>query len=95
LTKSRLKRRSQPSCTLANAPPNQQKRVNYHATHIDADQLFNLLTTPEFFEYLEEHLSAHRERLFPPAETLTMSLAQAMKEDRSSQRIVNDSAISP
>lgn len=71
----------------------QQKRVNYHATHNDSYQFFNLLTTPEFFDHLEEHLPAHRERLFPPTETLSMFLAQAMNEDRSCQRIVNDAAI--
>ena len=42
---------------------------------------------------MEEHLPEHRERLFPPTETLSMFLAQAMNEDRSCQRIVNDVAI--
>jgi len=68
----------------------QQKRVNHHATHSDSYQFFNLLTTPAFFDHLEAHLPTHRERLFPPTETLSMFLTQAMNEDRSCQRIVND-----
>lgn len=35
----------------------------------------------------------HRERQFPPTETLSMFLAQAMNEDRSCQKAVNDVAI--
>ena len=35
----------------------------------------------------------HREREFPPTETLSMFLAQAMSEDRSCQKTVNEAAI--
>lgn len=56
-------------------------------------QLFNLLTSPELFDTLEELLPEHRERVFPPAETLSLFLAQAMQPDRSCQRIVNESAL--
>ncbi|WP_317933573.1 IS4 family transposase [Halioxenophilus sp. WMMB6] len=55
---------------------------------------FNLLTAPELFDTLEELLPEHRERLFPPTETLSLFLAQAMQSDRSCQRIVNESALS-
>lgn len=75
------------------AQSNQQKRFNYHARHSDSYHFFNLLTGPEFFDKLEEQIPDHRERLFPPTETLSMFLAQAMNEDRSCQHIVNDSAI--
>lgn len=71
----------------------QQKRLNYYAHHTDSYHFFNLLTGPEFFDQLEEQIPGHRERLFPPTETLSMFLAQAMNEDRSCQHIVNDSAI--
>lgn len=36
---------------------------------------------------------SHRERQFPPTETLSMFLAQAMSEDRSCQKAVNEAAI--
>jgi len=35
-------------------------------------------------------LPAHRERLFPPTETLSMFMAQALSADRSCQKAVND-----
>ena len=71
----------------------QQKRVHHHATGSDPYQFFNILTGPEFFDELEAQLPDHRERLFPPTETLSMFLAQAMNEDRSCQNAVNEAAI--
>lgn len=54
---------------------------------------FNLLTGPKLFEIVEELLPSHRERQFPPTETLSMFLAQAMNADRSCQNIVNEMAL--
>jgi hypothetical protein len=36
---------------------------------------FNLLTDPQLFSKLEELLPIHRERQFPPTETLSLFLA--------------------
>nr|WP_051079927.1 hypothetical protein [Thioalkalivibrio thiocyanodenitrificans] len=55
----------------------QQRRVRRCATHTDSYQFFNLLTSPDLLEPLESLLPDHRERLFPPTETLSMFLAQA------------------
>jgi len=71
----------------------QQHRVRHHATTHDAYAFFNLLTGPEFLDPVESLLPAHRERLFPPTETLSMFLAQAMSADRSCQKAVDDTAI--
>ncbi len=71
----------------------QQKRLINHAEQSDSYAFFNLLTSPEFLEQVESLLPEHRERLFPPTETLSMFLAQAMSQDRSCQSIVNDAAI--
>jgi DDE family transposase len=71
----------------------QQKRVRTQATNSDAYTFFNLLTGPEFLDQVESLLPEHRERLFPPTETLSMFLAQALAADRSCQNAVNDSAI--
>ena len=71
----------------------QQKRVRTHAANSDAYTFFNLLTAPEFLDQVESLLPEHRERLFPPTETLSMFLAQALAADRSCQNAVNDSAI--
>lgn len=71
----------------------QQHRVQRYAATNDAFDYFNILTSPELLETLESSLPDHRERLFPPTETLSMFLAQALKPDRSCQGIVNDAAV--
>lgn len=71
----------------------QQKRVSRYAGNSDSHTFFNLLTEPEFFDQIEALLPEHRERLFPPTETLSMFLAQALAADRSCQNAVNESAI--
>lgn len=71
----------------------QQDRVQRYAAASDAFFFFNRLTAPDLLETLESSLPDHRERLFPPTETLSMFLAQALKPDRSCQGIVNDAAV--
>ncbi|RDH84222.1 MAG: IS4 family transposase, partial [endosymbiont of Seepiophila jonesi] len=68
----------------------QQKRISAHAANSDSYELFNLLTGPEFLDKVESLLPDHRERLFPPTETLSMFLAQAMSAGRSCQNVVDD-----
>ena len=55
----------------ASACVEQQRRIRTHVRSSDAYAFFNLLTGPELFEKLESLLPAHRERLFPPTETLS------------------------
>ena len=71
----------------------QQSRVRRRANDSDAYAFFNLLTGPELLTQVESLLPEHRERLFPPTETLSMFLSQALSADRSCQRIVNDAAV--
>lgn len=71
----------------------QCQQVAANKTSADAHAFFNLLTEPEWFDTVELALPPHRERLFPPTETLSMFLAQALSTDRSCQRIVNEGAI--
>jgi hypothetical protein len=71
----------------------QQHRLQRYASSSDAFSFFNLLTSPELLDTLESSLPEHRERLFPPTETLSMFLAQALHADRSCQHIVNDAAV--
>lgn len=71
----------------------QQERIKIHATNSDSYTFFNQLTGPEFLDQVESLLPDHRERLFPPTETLSMFLAQAMSADRSCQQAVNDAAV--
>jgi hypothetical protein len=71
----------------------QQKRVSTHAAISDSYAFFNLLTGPQCLDQVESLLPEHRERLFPPTETLSMFLAQAMGADRSCQKAVDEAAI--
>jgi hypothetical protein len=71
----------------------QQRRVRRQAHNSDAYLFFNLLTSPELLGEVESLLPEHRERLFPPTETLSMFLAQALSADRSCQQAVNEAAV--
>jgi hypothetical protein len=79
--------------TNRHACSHQQRRVRSRVANSDSYEFFNLLTGPELLEQVESLLPAHRERQFPPTETLSMFLAQALSADRSCQRAVNDAAI--
>lgn len=54
---------------------------------------FNLLTNDLLFDEVERLLPSHRERFFPPTETLAMFVTQALSADRSCQHIVNQAAV--
>lgn len=71
----------------------QQQRIGKHAGNSDAYSFFNLLTGPGLLDQVESLLPRHRERLFPPTETLSMFLAQALSADGSCQKAVNDAAV--
>ena len=60
---------------------------------LDGMGFFNQLTSDELFDKVESLLPIHRERLFPPTETLSLFLAQAISDDRSCQNAVNQSAV--
>jgi hypothetical protein len=55
--------------------------------------MFNLLTGPQLFDRVEVLLPEHRERLFPPTETLSMFLAQVLSADGSCRQVVNDAMV--
>ncbi len=59
-----------------------QQRVRRRADNSDAYAFFNLLTSPELLTEVESLMPEHRERLFPPTETLSMFLSQALSADR-------------
>jgi Transposase DDE domain len=71
----------------------QQRGVRHHAENSDAYAFFNLLTGRELLDKVESLLPEHRERLFPPTETLSMFLSQALSADRSCQRAVNETVV--
>lgn len=59
----------------------------------DSYEFFNLLTGSALLDQVESLMPAHRERLFPPTETLSMFLSQALSSDHSCQRIVDETAV--
>lgn len=77
----------------AHAGCGQLERVKHYARCSDAYRFFDVLTGPELFEKVESLLPEHRERLYPPTETLSIFVAQALSADRSCQKAVNDAAV--
>jgi hypothetical protein len=63
----------------------QQSRVRRRADQGDAFAFFNLLTSPELLDTVESLRPGHRERLFPPTETLSMFRSRVWSADRSRQ----------
>jgi len=68
-------------------------RIHQRASRCDSYTFFNALTAPKWLDQVESLLPAHRERLFPPTETLSMFLNQALSADRSCQQAVDESAV--
>ena len=75
------------------AVKHQQHRISNHHSKLDALVFFNQLTSDQLFERVESLLPDHRERTFPPTETLSLFLSQAVSDDRSCRNVVNQSTI--
>jgi len=71
----------------------QQRFIQSQRIESNCQSTFNLLTSEILFDELEKRLPEHRERLFPPTETLAMFVTQALSVDRSCQHVVNQAAV--
>ena len=71
----------------------QRHRLQTRIENADANGFFNLLTGPQLLDDVESLLPEHRERLFPPTETLSMFMAQALSVDGSCRQAVDDAAV--
>ena len=71
----------------------QQRFIQSQRTESNCQSTFNLLTSDILFDEVEKRLPEHRERLFPPTETLSMFVTQALSTDRSCQHVVNQAAV--
>ncbi len=78
---------------ILHANDQQQKRVSQHVANADSYAFFNLLTGPQLLDKVESLLPEHHERQFPPTETLSMFLAQALSANGSCRAVVNDAAV--
>jgi hypothetical protein len=77
----------------ANSTRTQQRFIRDQKAATDCLSAFNLITGELLFDELEQRLPEHRERLFPPTETLAMFIAQVMNSDRSCQYAINQATI--
>ena len=73
--------------------PAQQQFIGQQVRNTDAHTFFNLLTSERWLDTVESLLPAHRKRLFPPTETLSMFMAQALNADRSCQQAVDTASV--
>ena len=71
----------------------QQRFIQSQRIDTDCQSTFNLLTSDLLLEEIEKRLPEHRERLFPPTETLAMFVTQTLSADRSCQHVVNQAAV--
>ena len=74
-------------------PSHQQHRVGRHARSLHAYDFFNLLTASTLFDRVDHHLPSHRERLYPPTDTLSLFMAQSLSPDGACQQVVNRHAV--
>jgi len=68
----------------------QCRQVRKVAASTNPDAFFDLLTDPALLDFVDERLPRHRERLYPPTQTLSMFLAQAVSTDRGCQGAVTE-----
>jgi hypothetical protein len=71
----------------------QARRVQNRCSQKNYIDVFNAITCDALLPVVESLLPEHRERLFPPTETLAMFVSQALSQDSSCQNIVNQSAV--
>lgn len=71
----------------------QRRALVEQRRNANAHLFFNLLTRPELLESVDALLPEHRERRFPPTHTLSLFLAQAMSDDGSCQRVLDELAV--
>jgi Transposase DDE domain len=66
-----------------------RNRIRRRVQKAGAVDFFNILAGPELLEMTDSYLPEHRERLYPPAVTLSMFMKQVLAADRSCQRAVD------
>jgi len=67
-----------------------QLSIGRRVRQVHAAEFFNVLTGPQLLQKTEAYLPEHRERLYPPTETLSMFMKQVLSADGSCQKAVND-----
>ena len=68
----------------------QQKNIKNHAKNITAIDFLELLFNEELRSIVEDNIPEYRTQIYTPMQTLSLFLAQALNEDRSCSKAVND-----
>ncbi|PKG95073.1 hypothetical protein [Paraglaciecola sp. MB-3u-78] len=68
----------------------QQSKIKKYATNITATDFLELLYNDEWLSIVEENIPEYREQIYTPMQTLSMFMAQALSDDRSCSKAVND-----
>lgn len=71
----------------------EQRYLSKQVQKSDANYFFNILTSPQLLDLVEEQLPEHRERQYPPTQVLSMFLGQIMSADGSCQNAVNEANV--
>jgi len=72
----------------------QEKRAVRALKSNSFNTIRNLITQEKFTQTIQSKLPKHRRRLYAPIETLSMFVSQALSQDGSCQKVVNESAMS-
>lgn len=70
-----------------------QQTIQKYARTSDHQKFQDLLNHPELLASIKQQSPAYRKRLYSPHQALSMFVTQALSEDRSCQKIVNDVAV--
>lgn len=68
----------------------QCRRIKEQGEELKAVDVFNILNGPSFLETVDALLPEHRERIYTPTVALSMFIKQALEEDGSLQKAVDD-----
>ena len=68
----------------------QQTKIKNHAKNITVIDFLELLSNDELRSIVEDNIPKYREQIYTPTQTLSMFLAQALNDDRSCNKAVND-----
>jgi len=68
----------------------QQTKIKNHAKKITTTDFLELLSNDELRSIVEDNIPEYREQIYTPMQTLSMFLAQALNDDRSCSKAVND-----
>lgn len=71
----------------------QQQSITHDIKKYDPYTFIDILDSPEYIDKIEALFPAHRARLFPPKLTVSMFMTQVLNEDRSCQKVVDETAV--